>query len=268
VSTNIFSNHDKPAIKILGISGGKSHTTALTSLRISKDTIIDAGNIIYAMEDSLEDIEHIFLTHVHLDHIIDIPFLLDNIHENQTKPIKIYSHKENIQYLKKHIFNWEIWPDFSTIPMQNSKEFCMKFIPIDYNIPIIIDQVSITPIKNNHTLYSCGFIIKKGENSLLFTSDTYCCDSIWEEINNNLSISTVIIDVSFPSKFKELAKSSKHLTPKLLQEELQKLKRDDVTIHISHLKPSYQKIVTSEIMENNLLLNGGSILNSNDIVHF
>ena len=268
MSTDIFSNQKQPAIKILGASGGKSKTTDLTSIQISKNSVIDAGNLICAMDGSLEDIEHIFLTHIHLDHIVDIPFLLDNIYETQKKPIKIYSHIKNLQHLKKHIFNWEIWPDFSLIPMQNSKEFCVQYIPIEFDTPIKIDSFSITPIKNNHTSYSCGFIIKKGDNSLLFTSDSYCCDSIWEKVNKDLSISTMIIDVSFPSNFTELAENSKHLTPELLQEDLKKLKRDDVIIHINHLKPSYQEQITTEIKQKNLLFNGGSILNSGDIVYF
>lgn len=268
MSFDIFSNHAKPAIKILGASGGKSSTTALTSLQISNNTLIDAGNIIDGFKGPLETIENIFLTHVHLDHIVDIPFLLDNIYEKQIKPLKIYSDPKNIEHLKKHIFNWEIWPDFSAIKMHNSEKFCIEFIPIDCNKTISIDQFLITPIENNHTVSSNGFIITKDNHSVLFTSDTYCCDSIWEKVNNDHSISTVIIDVSFPSKLSELAKNSKHLTPELLEQELKKLNRDDVTIHINHLKPSSQTKVSAEIMEKNLLLNNGTLLNSGDIIYF
>ena len=268
MSVDLFSNQTKPAIKILGASGGKSDTTDLTSLQITDNCVIDAGNLVSGLENSLDKIEHIFLTHTHLDHIVDIPFLLDNIYETQTKPIKIYSHIGNIENLKKHLFNWEIWPDFSLIPMHNSKEFCVEFIPIDFDEEIKLDSFSITAIENNHTASSSGFLIKKVDHTLLYTSDTYCCNSIWERVNKDLSITTVITDVSFPSSFSELAKSSKHLTPKLLEEELKQLKRDDVTIHINHLKPSYQKSVTTEIEQKNLLLNDGFILNSGDIIYF
>lgn len=268
MSVDIFSNLEKPTIKILGAAGGKSTTTDLTSLQISNNCIIDAGNIISSLEDSLNEIEHIFLTHTHLDHIVDIPFLLDTIYETQQKPIKIYSHKKNIEHLKNHIFNWDIWPDFSSIPMHNKKEFCIEYIPIDFDTTIDIDSFSLTPIKNNHTEYSSGYIIKKGLNSLLFTSDTYCCDSIWKKVNNDPSITTIIIDVSFPSSFEELAKNSKHLTPKLLKEELKKLQRDDVKVHINHLKPNFQAQLIKEIKDENLLLNNGKILQSGDILEF
>ena len=268
MSLNLFSKNEKPTIKILGASGGKSDNKALTSLQISSNSVIDAGNLIDGLGSSLQNLEHIFLTHLHLDHIVDIPFVLDNIYEIQTKPIKIYGQQENLDALKKHIFNWDIWPDFTTIKMKNSDEFCAEFIPIDINNTIIQDNYSITPIANKHTDFSNGFVISKNNSSLLFTSDTYCCDSIWERVNNDASITTIIIEISFPSNFEKLATDSKHLTPKLLEKELQKLQRDDVTIHINHLKPSYETEILNEIKNSDILLNGGTVLQKNDIVYF
>ena len=268
MSLDQFSKSEKPAIKILGASGGKSHNKALTSLQISNNTVVDAGNLIDGLGESIHNLEHIFLTHLHLDHIVDIPFVMDNIFETQTKPIKIYGQQQNLEALKKHIFNWDIWPDFTTIKIKNSSEFCAQLIPIELNSIIIQDGYSITSIANDHTQYSNGFVISKQNSSLLFTSDTYCCNSIWERINNDLSITTVIIEISFPSSFEQLAKDSKHLTPKLLKESLQKLKRDDVTIHINHLKPSYAKEITAEVKNCNILLNGGTILQTDDIIYF
>ena len=268
MSLDPFSSQKKPAIKILGASGGKSNNKALTSLQISHNSVIDAGNLIEGLGESLNNIENIFLTHMHLDHIVDIPFFIDNIYKTQKKPVKVYAQKQNLETLKKHIFNWDIWPDFTTIQMKNSPEFCTQFIPIQIDNKIVQDNYSITPITNNHTDHSNGFIISKQNSSLLFTSDTYCCDTIWEKINNDTSISTVIIEVSFPSTFKQLAFDTKHLTPKLLEQELKKLKRNDVTVHINHLKPSYEQEIMDEINNSNILLNGGTILQTNDIVYF
>jgi len=268
VSSDIFSKDEKPAIKILGASGGKSKKNALTSLQISDTIVIDAGNLIDGLGESASKIEHIFLTHMHLDHIVDIPFLLDNIYDIQTKPIKIFAQKESIKSLQQHILNWEIWPDFSQINMKNSTKACIGYMPIEINNTITIDEIAITPIENNHTPFSNGFVIQKGDSSLLFTSDTYCCDSIWDLVNNDLSISTVIIEISFPSNFEQLAKNSKHLTPKILKQELKKLQRDDITIHINHLKPTYEKELKEEIEKERLLLNNGSILKSGDIIYF
>lgn len=268
MSVDPFLENDKPAIKILGASGGKSHNKALTSIQISQNCVIDAGNLIDGLGESIDSLEHIFLTHLHLDHIADIPFVIDNIFETQKKPIKIYAQKQNLENFRKYIFNWEIWPDFTTIKMQHSPNKCVELIPIEIDKTISVDDYSLTPVTNEHLPFSNGFIITKQNRSLLFTSDTYCCDAIWDRVNKDSSITTVIIEVSFPSSFEKLASNSKHLTPSLLEKELQKLKRDDVTIHINHLKPSYEKEIIKEIKEKNILLNNGSILQAGDIICF
>lgn len=259
-----ISHKENPFITILGASGGKAKESHLTSLQITENIVIDAGNLIDALGEDINNIEHILLSHTHLDHILDIPFLLDSTFEVRQTPLKIYAQKGNLEALKKHILNWEIWPDFTTIKIPHSNQFCLELVPIEINQPLEIDQCKFIPIANNHTPYSNGFSINKGGNTLLFTSDTYCCDTIWDTVNNDKSIKSIIIEVSFPSRFEKLAFDSKHLTPKLLQNELQKLQRDDVAIYINHFKPFYKQELVEEINSLELPLNGGSILQSNE----
>ncbi len=263
-----FSNNENNFIKVLGANGGKSHNTDLTSLQVSKNIVIDAGNLTNEQHDIVVEIDHILITHSHLDHIIDIAFLIDNTFELRKKPLKIYGRKENLEHIHNHLLNWEIWPDFTQIPLINSNCNAIELIPIELNTPFIIDNITITAIENNHTKSSNGYIIQKNDHALLFTSDTYCCDTIWENINTNHKISTVIIDVSFPSRMEKLAFDSKHLTPSLLQKELTKLTRKDITLHLSHLKPFYLQEITDEIDTLKLLLNDGTILKTNDCIRY
>ena len=257
-----------PFIKVLGAYGGKANNMHLTSLQISQHSVIDAGNLIDSLGSDVRNIDHIFLSHSHLDHIVDIPFLIDNTFSQRKKPLKIYGQKGTIQNLQDHVLNWEIWPDFSQISLIDSDHKAVEFIPIELNTPIEFDEYSITAIKNNHTSSSNGYIIKKEGSSIFFTSDTYICDNIWDVINNDKTISTVIIDVSFPSKFEQLAFDSKHLTPKVLQKELLKLQRKEITLHINHLKPHFKHELINEIYSSELLLNGGMVLQAQDIIEF
>ncbi len=257
----------KNSIKVLGAYGSKSLDSSTTCIQINTNSVIDAGNIVKGLGPEAEYIDNIFLTHSHLDHLNDIPYILDIFFEKRKKPITIYGTKKTLENLRKYILNWEIWPDFSEIELLNKKFKTIVFKPIEINETIILDDdTKITVIKNNHTNSSCGYIITKNENSLLFSSDTYCCDSIWETINNDLTIKSIIIDVSFPSQFKQLAFDSKHLTPALLSEQLKKLKRDDIRVYINHIKPAYSKILRKEIQDYNLLLNEGKILDDGDVI--
>jgi hypothetical protein len=45
----------------------------------------------------------------------------------------------------------------------------------------------------------------------------------------------------------EAAWTTRHLTPNLLEGEVNKLKRDDVEIYVSHIKPVFKKEVVAEL---------------------
>ncbi|RXK00515.1 3',5'-cyclic-nucleotide phosphodiesterase [Arcobacter sp. CECT 8986] len=255
----------KDKIKILGAYGGKGIDANNTSIQIDRCSVIDAGNIIKAIGDDAKYIDNIFLTHSHLDHIVDIPFLIESFYEIRNKPIKIYALKETIDHLNRYIFNWNIWPDFTDIDLINQKH-SIEFVEIQVNKVLQFKNFSIKPIKTNHTISSCGYVITKEENSIFFTADTFICDEIWEELNQNLSIKQLIVDVSFPSRLEVAAQTSKHLTLKLLKEELKKLKRDDIKIYINHLKPTYIEEITEELKvlgldEKITILNDSDVIN-------
>ena len=259
----------KNNIKILGAYGGKATNMQLTSLQLSKEIVLDAGNILEGLGNGMRNINYVFITHAHLDHINDIGFLIDATYENRTEPLKIYAQKNTLDSIHKHILNWEIWPDFTQINLINSQLKAIELIEIKLGETIEIFDCKIKAIPNNHTPSSNGFVIEKRDSTaILFSSDTYCCDEIWDEINNNTKITALIIDVSFPSRMDQLAFDSKHLTPKLLKEELKKLKRENITVHINHIKPTYKTEVVREIIKSDLLMNGGTILEAQDVVEF
>jgi len=259
----------KNSIKILGAYGAKTLNTAMTCIQVDEEVLIDAGNILLGLDKDAKNIYHIFLTHTHLDHIVDIPFLIDIFFESRTKPLVIYGLKGSIENIKKHIFNWSIWPDFSSIPLTVGGEKSIIFKTIEVGEEITINDVSLKSIKTVHTDSSCGYVITKGGNATLFTADTYKCQAVWDEVNGNPLIKSVIIDVSFPSILKKLAFDSKHLTPELLNEELENcLLREDVTIFVNHIKPVFLDEIKDEMKTKfPNFLRGGRILNDGDILN-
>jgi cAMP phosphodiesterase len=256
------------SIKILGAYGGKATNMQLTSLQLSKEVVLDAGNILEGLGNGIKNVNHVFITHSHLDHINDIGFLIDATFETRTESLKIYSQRKTLDDIHKYILNWDIWPDFTTINLIGTNIPAVELIEIKLNEVVEVDGCKMKAIPNNHTPSSNGFVIEKDNSAILFTSDTYCCDSIWEEVNNNEKITAVIIDVSFPSRMAQLAYDSKHLTPALLLEELKKLKRDNIAIHVNHIKPSYKVELLTEIIKSDVLLNKGTILEAQDVVEF
>jgi len=266
MSEQIYSQDVRPSIKVLGAYGGKATNMALTSLQLSKEVVMDAGNILEGLGNGIKNINHVFISHSHLDHINDIGFLIDATFEHRTIPLKIYGRKKTLEDIQTHILNWNIWPDFSQINLIGSDKKAIELVEIDLDQEIEVDGCKIKAIENNHTISSNGYVVEKDGRALLFTSDTYCCDSIWEEVNNNKKISAVLVDVSFPSRMGQLAYDSKHLTPQLLKEELKKLKRDNVTIYVNHIKPAYKIELVKEIIMSEILLNDGMIVEAQDVI--
>lgn len=238
----------KNIVKILGAFGGKSDNKSTTCYQIERDIVIDAGNILETLGDDAQYIDHIFVTHTHFDHILEIPLLIDAFFEVREKPITIYGSKKTIENLEKYIFNVDIWPEFQKIDLVAKNCKAIVFQEVEIGKTIEFDTCKIKPVQNNHTDSSCGFVVTKEKNSIFFTSDTFTCDEIWEEVNTNKTINSVVIDVSFPSRLNALGKISKHLTPEFLKQELlHKLKRTEIAVYINHLKPIYVNEIKTEI---------------------
>lgn len=256
------------SIRILGAFGGKGVDMTTTTIQVNEKIVIDAGNIVGPVGPAGAEIDHIFLSHSHLDHIADIPFLIDAFFEAREKPIFIYGLEETLMDLKEYIFNWKIWPDFNQIQLIHNTMNAIMFIPVDEWEEIGLEDVTLKTVPSNHIVPTVGYAVWKNGRGILYTADTYLNDATWEMVNGDPSITTVIIDVSFPSRLDKLAEVSKHLTPALLAEELKKLTRDDVTVHVYHLKPNYVPQISKELEELGALRNGGRVLRDGEIVEF
>jgi ribonuclease BN (tRNA processing enzyme) len=237
-----------PSIKILGAFGGRGVDRATTCVQIAKDAVIDAGNILLGIGQGAKNVDHIFLTHCHFDHIIDIPFLIDTYFSDRQKPLTIYGLPETLHDLKEYILNWRIWPDFSQIELLNHNGNSVQFQPIAFDEIILMDGYTIKPVQTNHTVPSCGYVIEREDTAIFFTSDTYLCDRVIQEVNENAKISAIVIECSFPSGYAKLAFDSKHLTPALLADEVRKFERK-VSVYINHIKPNFESVILKEIAE-------------------
>ena len=223
-------------VKVLGCSGGiGGKHLRTTSLRLDNDVLIDAGTGVTDLSlTELSMIDHIFLTHSHLDHIATIPFIVDTVGAMRDKPLTIYGIEETIETLKKHIFNWSVWPDFATIPTAE-KPF-MRYQHIKLGQTISFGSRKLTVLPANHTVPAVGYLLDSGRGSLVFTGDTYINDALWKVVNRIPNLKYLIIETAFCNREKQLAVASKHLCPSLLAEELAKLERS-AEIFITHLKP-------------------------------
>ena len=238
----------RPDIKVLGAFGTRLKGFGTSSFFINSKNVLDAGNLLNTLDEESAKVENIWLTHSHLDHISDIAYILDNYFSIRTKSLNLIGLPETIQTLKESFFNGTIWPDFSKIKMNNSEEMAVKYTELELGTKYKIGEDEfIEAFATDHTIASCGYIVTKSSSSILITADTYSLENILEILNLRDDISTIVVECSFPSEMGSLAKESKHLTPKLLFDELKKLKRDDLALYINHIKPLFMSKIMADI---------------------
>ena len=104
-------------VRVLGCSGAIAKDCRTTSFLVDNDVLIDAGTGVGDLTlAEMARIEHVFLTHSHLDHVAALPLMVDAVASRRLQPLMIHALAGTIQALRTHIFNDVIWPDFSRIP--------------------------------------------------------------------------------------------------------------------------------------------------------
>jgi ribonuclease BN (tRNA processing enzyme) len=233
-------------VKILGCSGGigGSHLRT-TSMLVDDDILIDAGTGVGDLSvEELARIDHVFVTHSHLDHIACLPFILDTVGDMRDKPLTMHATRATQEIIRTHIFNWSIWPDFSQIP--NPENPFLRFHTIHIGEDVTLGGRTITALPARHTVPAVGYRLDSGRASLVFTGDTTSSDDLWKEINNIGNLRYLLIETAFSDSEHALAILSKHLCPSMLGEELGKLRRN-AEIFITHLKPGQAEATMREI---------------------
>lgn len=235
-------------LRVLGCSGGiGGRQLRTTSFLVDGDILLDAGSGVGDLSlAELTRIDHVFVTHSHLDHVTSIPFLIDTVGGMRSKPITVHATAATIEILKNHLFNWSIWPDFSEIPTPEAP--FMRYSEVEVGHTVTVAGRAFTPVPANHTVPAVGYHLDSGKGSLVFSGDTGPNENLWRIVNRIGNLRALIIETAFSNKERKLAEVSRHLCPSMLAEELRRLQRD-TDIWITHLKPGEIELTMQEIDE-------------------
>jgi ribonuclease BN (tRNA processing enzyme) len=232
-------------LKVLGCSGGIGGNLRTTSFLLDHDVLIDAGTGVGELSLSeLCEIDHVFVTHSHLDHIASIPFMVDSVGLMRDRPLTVYAIEETLEILKQHIFNWKIWPDFSEIPNARQPYLCYRTIELGETV--ILNGRKIRAIPANHVVPAVGYHLDSGKASLVFSGDTITNDALWQVVNKIENLRYLVIETAFANSEIESAIMAKHFCPSLLVEELKKFQRE-AEVFITHLKPGEMELTMRQI---------------------
>src|SRR5512143_192358 len=237
-------------IRVLGCSGSIGGDCRTTSFLLDDDVLIDAGTGVGdLMLDELSKIEHILISHSHLDHVLAIGLLADSVMRRRAgqPPIQVHGLAATLDALRSHVFNGVIWPDFTRLPSADAP--MLQLIPFEVGQTITLGDRRIEVLPAEHTVPAVGFAVlgapvaKRG--AFIFTGDTGPNPALWTRLHG-MRIAALVIETAFSDEERQLARVSRHLCPAALGQELARLEHP-TNVYITHIKPGEVDAVMSEI---------------------
>ena len=243
-------------LNVLGCSGSIAAGCKTTAFLLDGDVLIDAGTGVGDLPlDALARIDHILISHSHLDHVLGIGLLADSVmrlrHASGSGPIRVHALPETIAALRTHIFNGAIWPDFTRLP--SAEHPILELVSFEVGEVLSLNGKRIEVLSAAHTVPAVGFAVEcraalgstEPAGWWVYTGDTGPNPLLWERLRK-LRVAHLIIETAFSDEERQLARISRHLCPAALGHELAQLE-GSVDVHITHIKPGEVDAVMSEI---------------------
>ncbi|MEO6363316.1 MAG: 3',5'-cyclic-nucleotide phosphodiesterase [Caldimonas sp.] len=241
-------------VQVLGCSGSIAAGCRTTSFLLDDDVLVDAGTGVGDLPlEALAKVEHILVSHSHLDHILAIGLLADSVMRARRLaargPISVHALPETLAALRTHIFNGVIWPDFTRLPSAEHPVLALTPIAVGDVIDVGGKRVEVLPA--SHTVPAVGFAVagQPGPDGApgwwVYTGDTGPNPLLWERLRR-MKVAHLVIETAFGDDERLLARISRHLCPAALGHELQHL-AGSVDVHITHIKPGELESVMTEI---------------------
>lgn len=288
---SIFSLAQSMQIVPLGVYGG-SNESNLSSYLIAEENsndflALDAGTIYSGIDKAIEKgtfltdnttvlkdyIKGYFISHGHLDHLSG---MIINSPEDTKKPI--YAISETIDVLKNKYFTNTAWANFGNegeAPILNKYKYVSSEIGQSFPIENTNFVGTVYELSHVNPLKSSAILIENNENAVLYFGDTGSdrveksdkLSTVWKNIAPKIKagkLNTLLLEVSFSNTQPEHLLFG-HLTPKLLNEEMEKLAKEvgkkhlkNLKVIVTHIKPkgdNEEKIKTELTTNNPLKIN-------------
>jgi cAMP phosphodiesterase len=225
-------------LEVLGCHGGELPSCRTTCFLVDGVLALDAGALTSTLSlERLCKVDDIVVGHSHFDHVKDLPLLADLVIGRRDTPVTIHASRECARALRESMFNNALWPDFTRIPTKKAPVLRIKTFRAGATFKV--GRYTVQSIPVSHPVESCGFVITRGTTSIAMSGDTGPTEKLWQVLNRVRHLKALLVETSFPNRLQELADVSGHLTPRTLELELAKFRRNGASVMAYHLKPAF-----------------------------
>ncbi|NIJ55278.1 MBL fold metallo-hydrolase [Dyadobacter arcticus] len=194
-----------------------------------------------------------FISHPHLDHLSG---MIINSTDDTVK--NLYGFEHCIETIKNHYFNWQSWPNMGNEGNNPALEKYNYKVLAESQLTVIDQtEMSVQAFRLSHSnpYESAAFLIKNGENYLLYFGDTGTdeveksnkMELVWRAVAplvRNKTLMGILLEVSYPNDQPD-RRLYGHLTPNWFMRELSNLEKlagqeslKNLNVIVTHLKPT------------------------------
>ena len=232
-------------VRILGCSEAAGGGQYVSTYVINGKVAIDAGSLgLHGSPEQQAAVGHVFLTHAHADHIVSLPFFIENVWCARPACPVVYGSLQTIEAVRRSLFNDEVWPDFVVLS-EGTRPF-LYLRPLEAEVPVEVDGLVVTPVIVNHSIPTFAYIIREADKAVVFAADSGPTTRLWQVARETAGVQAVFLEASFPNRMKAVADASLHLTSDLFATEAAKAPRGARIIAV-HLKVRYRDEIIREL---------------------
>ena len=236
-------------LRILPATVDHTPGQALSGYLVDDILAIDAGPLGFAgsMEEQAK-IQHIFLTHSHIDHIAGLPMFLDNRYGTAGDCPTVYGLPETLQSLQTDVFNGRVMPDF--IGMSATMAPFLKLVPIGAGLPVEIGHLNVTALRVDHGIPAVGYVVNDGDSIFGVFTDTRPIPATLNLLSWDKRTSAIFLECSFPRRLQSLAVVSFHHSTDDFLAAARSL--PDLAFYPIHIKSQFWAEILEELREAHL----------------
>ena len=241
--------HSPPQVRVLGCSGSIAQGCRTSAFLLDDDILIDAGTGVGDLTlDELVQIDHILLSHSHLDHVLGVPLLADSVMRRRPgrPPIQVHALPQTLAVLRQHLFNDQLWPDFTRLPSTCQPVLALNELALGQTLSLGARQRQVQVLPAHHSVPAVGYAVHGGQHGAwVYTGDTGPNPALWAALQG-LAVAALVIEIAFPESERALAADARHHCPSTLAAELAQVP-PGVQVLLTHIKPGEMDTVLADL---------------------